>query len=131
MLNRRLNTVSGCEINWIVCSSIQKSPVLPELDEAGHAEDVEVEADPGEGEDEAEAAQHEAVQLHHPAEAGEAGAVQPQHQAGVRLPVKLRVEGAGPGAGLAVTIVTRTSTAPTLGQQAAGALGDRYRIESN
>ena len=105
--------------------------MLPELDEAGHAEDVEVEADPGEGEDEAEAAQHEAVQLHHPAEAGEAGAVQPQHQAGVRLPVKLRVEGAGPGAGLAVTIVTRTSTAPTLGQQAAGALGDRYRIESN
>ena len=51
--------------------------MLPELDEAGHAEDVEVEADPGEGEDEAEAAQHEAVQLHHPAEAGEAGAVQP------------------------------------------------------
>ena len=94
--------------------------MLPQLDEAGHAEDVEVEADPGEGEDEAEAAQHEAVELHHPAEAGEAGAVQPHHEAGVRLPVNLRVEGAGPGAGLAVTLVTRSSAAPTLGQQAAG-----------
>ena len=108
-----------------------KLPVLPELDEAGHAEDVEVEADPGEGEDEAEAAQHEAVELHHPAEAGEAGAVQPHHEAGVRLPVNLRVEGAGPGAGLAVPLVTRSSAAPTVGQQTAGARGDRCRIESS
>ena len=52
--------------------------MLPELHQTGHAEHVEVEADPGEGEDHPQAAEHQAVQSDHPAERGEAGAVQLQ-----------------------------------------------------
>lgn len=49
---------------------------MPELHQTGHAEDVEVEADPGEGEDHAEAPEHQAVELDHPAERGEPRAVE-------------------------------------------------------
>ena len=52
--------------------------MLPELHQAGHAEHVEVEADPGEGEDDPQAAQHQAVEPDHPAEGGQAGAVEGQ-----------------------------------------------------
>ena len=66
-------------------------PVLPELHQTGHAEDVEVEADPGEGEDDPQAPQHQTVQLDHPAEGGEAGALELQGEQ-VSLPW-------GPGGG--------------------------------
>ena len=56
-------------------------PVLPELYEAGHAEDIEVEAYPGEGEDDPQAPEHQAVKLDNPAEGGQAGAVELHREA--------------------------------------------------
>ena len=52
--------------------------MLPELHQTCHAEHVEVKADPGEGEDHPQAAQHQAVQSDYPAQGGEAGAVELQ-----------------------------------------------------
>ena len=49
------------------------APVLPELGQAGDAEDVEVEAGPGEREDEAEPRQHHRVQLQQPPHAAHTG----------------------------------------------------------
>ena len=78
--------------------------MLPELHEAGHAEHVEVEADPGEGEDHPQAPQHQAVELDHPAEGGEAGAVELQ---GEHLSLAASPgPGAGHGAGVAWSRVT-------------------------
>ena len=54
---------------------IKDQPLLPEFLQAGHAQHVEMEADPGEGEDEAEAPQHQAVQLDNPSQGGDAGTV--------------------------------------------------------
>ena len=68
-------------------------PVLPELHQTGHAEDVEVEADPGEGEDHPQAPEHQAVELDHPAEGGEPRAVELEGEH-VSLAAAL-----GPGAG--------------------------------
>ena len=55
-------------------------PLLPELWQTGHTEHVQVEADPGKCEDDAQAPQHEAVQLHDPPERGEAGTVKLQDE---------------------------------------------------
>ena len=49
------------------------APVLPELWQAGDAEDVEVEAGPGEREDEAEPRQHHRVELQQPPHAAHPG----------------------------------------------------------
>ena len=54
---------------------MKDQPLLPEFLQAGHAQHVEMEADPGEGEDEAEAPQHQAVQLDNPSQGGDAGTV--------------------------------------------------------
>ena len=49
--------------------------MLSEFLQAGHTQYVEVEADPGKCQDEAEPAQHQTVELDDPPQGGEAGAV--------------------------------------------------------
>ena len=80
--------------------------MLPELHQTGHAEDVEVEADPGEGEDHPEATEHQAVELDHPAQGGEAGAVEleGEHVSLAAAP------GPGAGQGSGVTLLTSLIT---------------------
>ena len=51
-------------------------PLLPEFLQAGHTQDVEVEADPGEGEDEAQPAQDQTIELDDPSEGGKARTVE-------------------------------------------------------
>jgi len=54
--------------------------LLPEFLQAGHAQYVEVEADPGKRQDEAEPPQHQTVQLDDPSEGGDGGAVKFQDE---------------------------------------------------
>ena len=56
-------------------------PLLSELDEDSHAENIKMEAYPGEGKDEAQAPEHQAVELHHPLDGGEGGAVELEDEA--------------------------------------------------
>ena len=47
------------------------SPLLPQLRQLGDAEDVDMEAGPGQGEDDAQARHHHRVQLEHPLDRGD------------------------------------------------------------
>ena len=48
-------------------------PLLSELLQVGHAEDEDVKAGPGQGEDDPQAGHHQAAQLEEPSDAGESG----------------------------------------------------------